>query len=664
MFKSKKPFLALLAILALVLAACNTSPSPGPTTTTTVAGAASETPGTPGTPGTGTQTSTGQQPAGETPPTVTQTPKPSVSESEMTNLFARGEELKAEADALALKELDAEAYGSADTQFAAAKTRYATAMSSGYDGVKAAEIKPDLAASVSAWENLIQAKGPERVELIKDASDELRFSAMKAEAGELAAERFAKAEETRAEAGVKYEEKDYVAAAEGYRKAGELYELSEKKATANKLRQEIFSNGYAKYSESFFQMGEDQYEREEVIWAYQGPIEEGKKSLDRANEYYGFVAKAGAEYKSFEGKDKAQAAREAALAEKADLNASESFASAEDIMAEALANQGKGSYESAYLWFMDASGAYGAALDESLERKGEAEAAIERAEAAVGESAKKAEAVDLGDNVYLEEAKASLGKAKDQYEEKAYIDSAVNANEALNFATMSDNKVADELAARQKAAEEEAKRIEAEKAAADPAMADARTRMAWAENNEIKKDYPAEYKQASTSMQAADLAYANGRYVPAKGLAEDVSATLSDGFQAKVLADRKAIEEAAAKKAAEKAEAETAMEDAQARMAWANENKIVEDYASEYQTASGAMKESFNAYGKESYPLATEKAKVVSSTLSDDFKAKVEAERKAAADEAARIEAEKAAADPAMADARTRMAWAENNEIK
>jgi hypothetical protein len=78
----------------------------------------------------------------------------------------------------------------------------------------------------------------------------------------------------------------------------------------------------------------------------------------------------------------------------------------------------------------------------------------------------------------------------------------------------------------------------AEKTKADTAIGDAKTRMAWAENNEVAKDYPAEYKEASAAMQGAELAYANERYAPAAELAGEVSSILSDEFQAQVLAGR------------------------------------------------------------------------------------------------------------------------------
>ncbi|MCX7028160.1 MAG: hypothetical protein NT061_11930 [Spirochaetes bacterium] len=200
--------------------------------------------------------------------------------------------------------------------------------------------------------------------------------------------------------------------------------------------------------------------------------------------------------------------------------------------------------------------------------------------------------------------------------------------------TLSDDfkaKVASDRATKAVAAQ-----LAADKAAADPAMADAKTRLAWADYNDIAKDYPKEYQDAKTSISAADLAYNNGRYTSAKSLAEDASATLSDEFQSKVAADRKAAadkaaadklaadqavaekaaadkaaaEQAAAEKAAQaqlaadKAAADPAMDDARNRMAWANDNGIKADYPEEYSDASSSMQAAEFTYSNGDYPLA------------------------------------------------------------
>jgi nucleoid-associated protein YgaU len=242
----------------------------------------------------------------------------------------------------------------------------------------------------------------------------------------------------------------------------------------------------------------------------------------------------------------------------------------------------------------------------------------------------------------------------------------VSEKAAVVNATFSDDFQAMVNSDREAAAKAAAE-LAAAKAAADPAMDDARTRMAWAENNNLASDHVKEFKTAHAAMEAAEKAYDIEAYVASKTLAEEVSATLSDDFQKNVLAQRAEAANAAeaAAKAAEaiKIAAEADLNEAQTRMAWANENGIKAEYPEEYGVASAAMKDAFVANGTGNYAKVSEKAAVVNATFSDDFQAMVNSDREAAAKAAAELTAAKAAADPAMDDARTRMAWAENNNL-
>ncbi len=757
MHKGNKPFVVVMAILMMVFASCATKPTetkpetvPEVTTTTVAAPIPEVVPAT-------TVTTVAVEPT-----TVVQ---PSVSEIELRNLFGQANSLKMDAARYDIPRVLPDAFKTVDDDFATIKTAYDSAMDEvSYDGVKAYPIKARLEKSIASWESLIAEGMPLRVEEESEKATDMKFAAMSAEAPELASERFQGSEELYSDADALAESKEYSMAIPAYQQAAAGFDVAAEKAKANKIREKIFANGYTKYADSNFQIAEEKYKAEEDLWT-SGSLEDlkaGAQTLREANDYYEFVASTGAEYKSFEGKDNALQAQEKALSLKADVNAPEQYSSANDILNEAMANQEKGDYESAYLWFGDATEAFGGAYDAAMSLQSENEGAIAAAEAAVSASEQKSDASGIEGNVYLPEAKSYLENAKAQSEEMLFADSTVNANEAANYAAMSDNyidgeqkKAADaeakalqdakaltdpamadartrmawaenneikadypeqykeagaamkaaemayanekyvpakdlagevsttlsddfqkqvladrEAAAAEKASiEAEKARLAAEKAAADPAMADARTRMAWAENNEIKADYPEQYKEADAAMKAAEMAYANEKYVPAKDLAGEVSTTLSDSFQKQVLANREA---AAAEKVVPVAEsqpvdhsgADSAMADAQNRMAWANENGIKDEYPNEYQDSSKAMVDAFVSYGKEDYDTATGKAKEVSSILSDDFQNTVMAEKKAAEEEKAKLAAEKAAADPAMADARTRMAWAENNEIK
>ncbi|MGB4586568.1 MAG: hypothetical protein WBH66_05955, partial [Rectinemataceae bacterium] len=670
MYKGKKPLVVVMAILLMVFASCATKKpiveeTPPPVTTTTIAQA----------PIPEAPTSPAVTPVATVTTTVVQ---PSVSETELRNLFGQANSLKMDADQYDIARVMPETYRATDLGFTSAKADYDKIMDDvNYDGVKAYPVKGQLENSISMWEYQLEKGMPLRVEEESDKANTMKIAAESAEAPDLASDRFQAADEYLVDADAMAEAKEYSLAISTYQQSAAAFDVAAEKATANKLRTRIFSDGFVKYAEDDFTAGEAKYNAEEELWASGtlGDLETGADTLREANASYELVIAKGVESKSVEAGDSALQAKERALSIKADINAPDQFESAESIMAEGLANQKNGNPESATIWFGEAADAYDAAYDASLGQRSANEEAIASAESAVHASEAKAQVSGVGNNVYLPEAKSYLETAKTQSADMLYADSTVNANEAVNYSGMSDRYVDSEL---QKVAEAEQARIAAEKAAADPAMADARTRMAWAENNEIKADYPAEYADASSSMSAADTAYGVERYVPAKALAEDVSATLTDDCQAQVLADRQAAADAAkaaeaeqARIAAEKAAADPAMADARTRMAWAENNEIKADYPKQYADAASSMSAADTAYGVERYVPAKALAEDVSATLSDDFQASVLADRKAAEEaakaaeaEQARIAAEKAAADPAMADARTRMAWAENNEIK
>ncbi|MDP2790360.1 MAG: hypothetical protein Q8O15_01240 [Rectinemataceae bacterium] len=661
MHKGKKALVVLMAILLMVFASCATKKpiveeTPPLVTTTTVAQAP-----VPETPTSTTVTTV----APVTPPVV----QPSVSETELRNLFGQANALKMEATQYDIARVMPETYKATDLGFTAAKADYDKIMDDvSYDGVKAYPVKGRLEDSISMWEYLLEKGMPLRVEEESDKANAMKIAAESAEAPDLASDRFQTADDYLIDADAMADKNEYSLAIPAYQQSAAAFDVAAEKATANDLRTQIFSGGFAKYAEAEFKAGEAKYNAEEELWTSGtlGDLEAGADTLREANASYESVIAKGVEAKSAEAGESALQAKEKALSVKADINAPEQYESAESIMAEGLANQKNGNPESATIWFGEAADAYDAAYDASLGQQTANEEAIASAEAAVLASEEKSEAAGIENNVYLPEAKAYLEKAKTQSADMLYADSTVNANEAINYSGMSDRYVDSELQkiadAEKKAAEEEQARLAAEKAAADPAMADARTRMAWAENNEIKAAYPTEYKDASTSMAGAETAYGVERYVPAKALAEDVSTTLSDDFQASVLAERKAAEDAKkaaeeeqARLAAEKAAADPAMADARTRMAWAENNEIKADYPTEYKDASTSMAGAETAYGVERYVPAKVLAEDVSTTLSDDFQAKVLTDRKPAeevkaAEEAKAVEAAKVAEETKAAE--------------
>jgi len=632
MHKGSKLFVAFMAMLVMTFASCATKdkipsepPPPVSTTTTTVPA-----------PVVGTETTSGAQTGTE--PVVT--PQPSVSEIELRNLFGQANALKSEAASYGVDKVLPDDYAKVNSEFMTLKAEYDGIMDQvGFDGVKAFPLKEKLEKSVASWEELLAKGLPMRADEEREKAAGLKLAAISAEARELATDRFEGAESLLADAEALYEKGSYTMAIPAYQQAASAFDVTAEKAKANDLRSTISDKDYAKYAENFFVAGEQKYYAEEDLWAAGSlaDLKAGANTLRDANAYYGYVVSAGAEGKALEAKEQALTAQEKALELGADKNAPEQYSSATDIMNEALANHAAANYESSYLWFVDAKTAFNAAAEVSAGLKSENETALAAAREAVAASEKKAAAAGVEDTVYLPEAKYYLSRAEIQSENALFADSTYNANEAVNYAGMSERFVDGKIA---------------EKTKADTAIGDAKTRMAWAENNEIAKDYPAEYKEASAAMQGAELAYANERYAPAAELAGEVSSILSDEFQAQVLAERE--------KAAEKAKADTAIGDAKTRMAWAENNEIAKSYPTEYKEASAAMQGAELAYANERYAPAAELAGEVSSILSDEFQAQVLAER----EKTAAANAAKADADAAMADAQARMAWANENGIK
>ncbi len=654
--KFTKRFLPLMVVVALMFASCATN--------------------------------TGQVPTGaETPPVVQAQPQaqpqvepqaqpqqPSVEKYELQNLFQQANSLKAEATEFDLNSVYPDGFLAANNKHDAVAARYQELVEAPaeYDSVKAYPLKQDLEDLVAAWTGVVEKGLPLRADAEKNAADEARMSAMNADAPTQASVQYDAGLQNYAQASSAYDAADFKGAIASYRLAAAAFDSAAAAAQVNALREDIEKNGYAEYESirMYFSMGEDKYKEAQDLWQKE-TLEDMKAStaaFKEAQSYYSFVQSKGSELKALEGKDKAAAAQEEALAVKADINAPDDYQQALDILAEADKNMDDSSYVSAYSLYLDAVSAFEAARDVTSAKAQDAADAIGNAETGLTEAKERASELGLEDNIYLTAAAEHLDKAKALNEEMLYNDALFEANEVSNYIGLSDNFVQEEAQAREKARLEQ---LEKDKAAAEAAIADAKARMAWADDVDLKSDYPQQYTDAASSMAAAEKAYAIEKYVPAKDLAEAVSTTLSDEFQQQVLAARevarqKAIEaeeeakQRAAQKAFEKGLADAAIADAETRMAWANESQVRTDYPDQYKEASVAMVGAYIAYGTEDFVRAKEKAEEVSTIFSDDFQAQV------ASDLAAKeqLAKDKAVADEVLPKARERMAWADQNSIK
>jgi predicted site-specific integrase-resolvase len=622
-------------------------------------------------------TNTGQVPKeAETPPVTQeaqpqeQPQQPSVEKYELQNLFQQANTLKAEATDFDLNSVDPDGFLAASNKHDAVAAQYQDLVETPaeYDGVKAYPLKQDLEDLVAAWTQVVEKGLPLRADAEKNAADETRAAAMNADAPSQAPAQYDAGLQYYSQASTEYDAANYKEAITSYQLAGAAFDSAAAAAEVNVLRADIEKNGYSGYEsiQTYFSMGEDKYKEAQDLWQKNtlDDIKASTAAFKEAQSYYSFVETKGSELKAIEGKDKAVAAQEEALQVKADVNAPDDYQQAVDILAEADKNMQDGSYASAYSGYLDAVSAFEASRDVASAKEQEVTDAIAKAETGFAEAKDRASELGLEENIYLTAAAEHLDKAKALKEEVQYNDALFETNEVFNYIGLSDNFVQEETQTREKARLEQ---LEKDKAAADAAIADAKTRIAWADEVDLKSDYPQEYTDASTSMSGAEIAYNNEKYAPAKTLAEEVSTTLSDEFQQQVLAAREAAkakaaqaDEEARQKAADKEAADAAIADAEARMAWANENQVRTDYPDQYQESSVAMVGAYVAYGNEDYVLSKEKAEEVSGILSNDFQAQVASER-AAKEQLAK---DKATADEVLPKARERMAWADQNNIK
>jgi len=461
---------------------------------------------------------------------------------------------------------------------------------------------------------------------------------------------------------------------------------AEASAKAAALREAIAAGGYSRHSASIFAMAESKWAEAEALRQKGDPdsLKASLAALGESAEYYEFVLAKGREYEALEAKDKAAAAKTAALDVLADLNTPDGMAAADASMDEALAALGAQDYGRALAGFAEAGAAYDAARESTIAAHADSESAIAAAREALRLSAEAAETAEIGETIYIKEAQGCLASAQSLHDEARFADSAANAREVLNYASMSDAFIASEQLRLER---EAAERRAAEMAAADQAIAEAKRRTEWAEAADLASDYPSQAARAASLLRSIGIAYGNEAYAAAKALADEASSLLSDEFKTAVLADRKAAEagkarlsELATDRAPAKAIVERAQAEARDRLAWAELNGIREEYPVEYGKAAEAMTASFVAYGSESYGQAADSARLVGAILSDEFKGQVAARREAARAEAARLAAEKAdaerraaeaarlaaerkAAEAALADAKARMAWANSADL-
>ncbi len=143
--------------------------------------------------------------------------------------------------------------------------------------------------------------------------------------------------------------------------------------------------------------------------------------------------------------------------------------------------------------------------------------------------------------------------------------------------------------------------------------------MAWADQVNLSSDYPTQYRDASTSMQAADQAYSDKSYDASLALSKDVMNILSDELMAKVNSERAAAaQQAAAQQAAAQTKAQEAAQnmkyaqvaiaDAQSRYDWAASKNAVHNYPELFAKGGSQLADAKAAFNAADYVKAKDLA--------------------------------------------------------
>lgn len=370
MIRSKNPnslflCLVLAALAATGLTSCATKPKapPAPETATTT------------------------EPAATTPKTVETAP--AVPQEELDKLLAEAAAGKKRAFDLKLFEILPEDYKAADAAFAAGKTAY--------DAKDGPAAKEGLSKAVSLFNDL-NARGIVELSAVKRKNaDDMRATAMKAGAEEKAAERFAPAEASYAEAARLAEAGEHEKAVAAFERARALYELAYKRSLASGLREAIEEKGYAAWDSGNHRLAENKYAEEERLFSAEGGAAElaaGIDSLDEAVLRYNLVVQKGRQGVANGKKETTDEAKARSEGIKADVAVKEGFAEALALYEEGQAKFAAGDYEEAAEAFEKAGLRFEEVYALAAEKRQRAVEAMSAAEAAAEESRRKAEAAD------------------------------------------------------------------------------------------------------------------------------------------------------------------------------------------------------------------------------------------------------------------------------
>jgi nucleoid-associated protein YgaU len=484
-------------------------------------------------------------PATTTPAVVEPAPAtgPAIAQEDLDKLLAQAKELKKKAFDLKLFEVLPDDYKAADALLAQGQKAY--------DDKAAEEAKKGLDSAITAYKDLISRGVIDIAQAKRKDAEAIKATAIKAGADSSQVERFGAGDEAFTAADALLSASKAEESIPGFEKALLYYELSWKRAVASDLRAGIEDKDFAQWDSGNFQLADNKYQAEDGFWASGNEVDRasGVDALDEAILRFNLVVQKGREMGVSTVKDKTDAEKQRSEDIKANVAVKDKYDAAMELYNEGAAKLAAKEYEAAAEAYDKSGSGFSEAYKAAAEKRAKAaqgrggrspppvDFALRRKSmkkylllliAMIAVSSLALGAQSLKDNPNYQKSLELSAQAKQAFDDGDYDAATEYANQAKEFAALSDRYVDKMLA----------------KAQADKDMAKAKDRLAWADGVNAKAGYPELYDKAAGHYADAQSAYGEENYPTASDDARAALAAL-DGIAA-AIADAAAL--AAAKK--------------------------------------------------------------------------------------------------------------------
>lgn len=313
---------------------------------------------------------------------------PAISQESLDQLLAEVRELKKKAFDLKLFEVLSDDYKAADALYAKGLKAY--------EAKDSPAAKEGLEAAVSAYKDLISRGVVEIAAAKRKDAEDMKATALKADADSLQAERFGAGDEAFGASEALLGESKAEESIPGFESSRLYYELAWKRAIATELRQGIEDKDYAKWDSGNYQLADNKFQAEEGLWSSGGEADRasGVDALDEAILRFNLVVQKGREMGVSVVKSKTDEAKQRSDEIKANVAAKDLYEAAQELYNEGSSQLAAKEYEAAAEAFDRSGTGFEEAYQTAAEKRANAEAAMKAAEEATSESQRKAEEAD------------------------------------------------------------------------------------------------------------------------------------------------------------------------------------------------------------------------------------------------------------------------------